>query len=269
MRIILLVMVIFSTSAQADTVDNTAQLGLLPHYCWGTQQIREISKDPVPIDQYEATYGESYHHFHHYCWALNAENIADRMTNEYLKKSKLAYALGDYKYFLDRATPDFPFLPDVYTSRARVFFKLKRNAEAVSDLRKAIELKPGYAAAYSQLSEYYQRTGDRKDAIKTLEDGLSNNRDPGITAYFIGRLKDLGSIYKGTPGSALPKEAEPGLGNKPEDQAEATNSAADKPSSSDEQTKMPEANSSASSVPKKNTPADKPAQSNPYCRFCP
>ena len=271
MRIFLLVLIIFSSSAWADMVENLSELALLPQYCRGADSIRRISKDTTPVEQYKAIYGYSYIHIHHYCFALNAENKALRMKPGD-RRVKLTYSLVDYKYVLDRAPPDFILLPEIYTSRARVFFTLKRDGEAVADLFKAIQLKADYSPAYARLSEYYQRIDDKSNAIKILEQGLSYTKNPTNTTFFIRRLEKLGIAYQGTPGSALPKEDDSAHDKKPGDLTEKTESAGNAQASQPDKTPLPATPSTENIIPDQtgqNTPADQPAKPNPYCRFCP
>ena len=272
MRFFLLVLIIFSSSAWADPVRDLSELALLPQFCRGTQQIRVISKDPRPIEQYMAIYGEAYKHLHHYCWALNTENNAFRISDDYLRKSKLTNSLADFKYFLDRAPPTFPLLPEVYTSRARILFKLKRNVEALMDLNKAIELKADYVPAYARLSDYYQGIGDKSNAIKSLEQGISHTKNPTNVTFFIRKLEKLGKTYQGTPGSALPKEDESAHDKKPGDLTEKKESDGNDQASVPDKTPLPATPSTENITPDptgKDTPVDQPAKPNPYCRFCP
>jgi hypothetical protein len=254
-------LVFFSSGVWADEVKTLAELALLPPYCKGTQAIRTLSKDPVPIERYMEIYGAAYYHMHHYCWALNTENNALRINDAFLRKSKLGYALDDYKYFIDRAPPSFPLLPEVYISRARVLFTLKRDDAAIADLNTAIRLKPEYSLPYARLSEYYQGIGDKSNAIQALERGIAHTRNPQNIAYFKAKLEKLGQPFQGVPGSALAEIA-----------AVPTSVPESAPSSSVDP--LP---ASAPGLGQ-NTPAVQPGQStpeqaadrpNPYCRFCP
>ena len=267
MRIIyLLFLPILIPAAWADQVESMSELALLPAYCRGTQQIRSISKDTTPIEQYMAIYGAAYYHFHHYCWALNAENNADKISDDYLRQSKLGSSLSDYQYFLDHAPPTFTLLPEVYTSRARVLFKLKRDDEAVKDLNTAIRLKPDYSVAYARLGDYYQRIGDKDDAIKILERGISYTRNPTNAAYFIAKLEKLGKPFQGVPGSAVQNEKDVAndYGKAPEKNGTASTQASQSDSAS---AVIPSENMSG--PPGQTIPADQAAQPKPYCRFCP
>ena len=251
-KIVLISFAIFSGIAAADQVKNQAELALLPPYCRGTQQLREISKDPKPIEEYLAIYGKPYSHLHHYCWALNAENKAWRISDKFLRESKLGQALGDIKYSLDRSGPDFVFLPEIYNSQARILFTLHRDPEAVLALNKAIAAKPDYVPAYLRLSDYFVDKGDKANAIKILEQGIDNTEKADA---LIKKLAKFGKTYQGVPGHARKKETPPDSpsGEKPNDGANpAENTPPDLP---------------VAGLPDTRTEADKKA--NPYCQFCP
>ena len=233
----------FSSSAWADAVRTQTELAMLPSYCSGVQQVRDISRDPVSLDQYMQMYGPSYGHFHHYCWALNSENNANAMFNKSAHDFELGNALNDIQYVLKNSSPDFVFLPDVYNSQARILFSLHRDSEAVLALEKAIELKPGYAPAVSRLSDYFAHIGDKGKAIKTLETGIDNTENAG---GLIKKLSALGVTYQGKPGSAIKK---------------------DEPVNDVLPTASPDAASPSSAVDA--APVGSKPANNPYCRFCP
>ncbi|MBU6995349.1 tetratricopeptide repeat protein [Ferrovum myxofaciens] len=251
MRIVFLVLAIFGFSAWADEIKDISELMMLPQYCRGTQQIRTISQDPTPIEQYEEIYGKSYHNLHHYCWALNSENKASMMSSRYLRESKLSYALADIKYVLDRSEPGFVFLPDIYNSQARILFSLHRDGEAVMALEKAIETKPDYVPAIARLSDYYVHIGNKGKAIKTLETGIENTENADA---LIKKLAVLGK----TPERRHIKEP-----------------VATSASEADQDTKPPSSapiDSATPATPAEMTPSapnNSGQQNDPYCRFCP
>lgn len=259
---------LFSATAVADEVTSMAELALLPPYCRGTQLIRNISKDPKPLEEYYAMYGMSYSHFHHYCWALNTENNAWKTSDTYLRKSKLGYALKDLQYSLDRSDPNFVFLPDIYNTKARLLFSLRRDTEAVLALHKAIEIKPDFVTAIARLSDYYADHGDKARAIKILETGIDNTEKAGT---LIKKLKKLGKTYQGTPGSARKKEAPPETTSPPPAEGSPT------PKNAVPEASKPVSGSNgdvAPIVPGDGSPSATPSSEapkppNPYCRFCP
>ena len=241
---------LFSTVARADQVRNAQELKLLPAYCQGTQQVRAISQDPRSVEEYIGIYGEAFRHLHHFCWALNAENNALRMRDQYLKTSKLNNALSDYKYFLDRAPDTFPLLPEVYINRSRVLFTLKRDGEGVADLKKAIQLMPEHYLAYARLADYQVRQDDKDNAIKTLIQGIDHTEN---AAPLIKRLERLGKTYEGVPGHASKKPA----------------SVESQASNTDTPKTTPDNPPPTTTVEPLDTRTEVEKKANPYCRFCP
>jgi tetratricopeptide (TPR) repeat protein len=246
-NIVLIALSVFSGLAAADQVENLTELALLPTYCRGTQQIRGISHDPKPIEEYLAIYGQPYYHLHHYCWALNTENKAGRISDRYLRESKLSYALGDIQYVLERSDPEFVFLPEIYNSQARILFTLRRDAEAVAALNKAIATKPDYVPAYLRLSDYLVDKGAKAEAIKILERGIDNTEN---ATALTKRLAKLGKTYQGVPGNKRKTDDAPAPVTPGKSESQAESSEAKTPSS---------------------IPAQSSEQSSkgPYCRFCP
>jgi len=194
MKRLLLFLGIFSCGvALADRVENAMELARLPAYCRGTQQIRSISHDPVPIETYMKRYGQAYYHLHHYCWALNSENKANTILDKQQRNSKLFYALGDIDYVIDRSQPNFLLLPEIYAGKARILFKLDRAPEAVGALYKAVQLKPDYWPASVRLSDYYKKQGDIKNARTILEKALE--KTPKSKAL-MKRIAELDAVKK-------------------------------------------------------------------------
>lgn len=234
----LLCLMLFSPASGAiEAVEDISELTLLPTYCRGTQQIRTISNDPKPFEEYVAIYGEAYHHLHHYCYALNSENKLPKIHDERYKQSELISILANIQYVLDRAPLTFSLIPDIYLSKARVLFKMERDVEAVGVLFKLTRIRPDYGPAYAQLGDYYQRIGDKHSALKFFEQGLIN----GVQAnaeFFIRKIKKIDKTYKIPPIKSPPKAAE-----------------ADTPAPAIAPASAPEASNQ-----------EKP---NPYCRFCP
>lgn len=256
------IFMLLSGGATADQVKSLSELALLPPYCAGTQQVRTVSKDPKPIAEYIAIYGQPYNHLHHYCWALNAENNAWRIRDRFLRKSKLGYALGDIQYVLDRSGPDFVLLPEILNTQARILFSLKRDSEAAIALNKAISIKPDYAQAYERLSDYYVDTGNKAQAIAILERGIGNTEK---ATRLIKRLAKLGKTYPGVPGDMRAVKSSEDDTTKVETvPANNENSAL-----SNSPPETMEQSSSSSGENKPPSAADTQPKSNPYCRFCP
>jgi tetratricopeptide (TPR) repeat protein len=182
-RLSLLVLVttsLLNETVHADlkyTIQSEAELLRLPAYCRGTQQIREISRDPIPISTYIQKYGPGYNHLHHYCWSLNQEYQAHSISDRAIARSWLRSAIGGIDYVLrNNHDPSFVFLPDIYVTRARILFQLEDDPNAVSALKKAIELRPSYVPAYSRLSDYYVEKGNTSEAVRILKQGIAKSK---------------------------------------------------------------------------------------------
>ena len=265
MRVVyLLLLALFSPASWAiDAVQDISELTLLPTYCKGTLQIRSISNDPKPIADYLALYGEAYIHMDHYCWALNSENKLPRIHDDNYRKSELISILGNIQYVLDRAPLTFILIPDIYISKARILLKMDRDVDAVGVLFKLTQIKPGYGPAYAQLGDYYQRIGDKHNAIKFYELGLINTNKAN-SKFFIKKIKKIDPAYKAPPVKDIPK-MDSSLQNT--DQL-IKDSAVSAPPNLPEQS--PQATPASPPIRDGTAPpANQPAKPNPYCRFCP
>jgi tetratricopeptide (TPR) repeat protein len=253
-----------TAQSHADRVTNERELTLLPEYCRGTQGIREIAKLPKSaVESYYKTYGETYHHLHHYCWALMSEYNAQKIPEKGPRNNKLHQAIRDIDYVLNKNPPDtFQPLAEIYTTRARILFKLDRPGEAAADLVKATNVRPAYPPAFAQLSDYYLKIGQRDKAIAVLEEGVAHHASP---TSLLRKLEKLGKPYQGAPGSALakpPQEAPT---------APADSAAVPGPNVQPAQAGPSEALPAATASPD-GAPAEPPrigTPENPYCRFCP
>lgn len=236
-------------------ISDMTELAALPAYCKGTQVTREVSHDPKPIEDYVAIYGHAYTHLHHYCWALNDENhdnYFDRM-------------LDNIKYVVDKAPLNFAMLPEIFITKARILFKAKRDTDALATLLQLTQIKPGYATAYAQLGDYFQRVGDKNSAIRYYEQGLIKTNKKNAD-FFIFKIKKLDENYK------APSIETPTISNGTSQQSStADHTTEDNTASSHRPDQTPTTPASApppaSTV--QNSSVEQPAKPNPYCRFCP
>ncbi len=220
-------------------VHDLTELALLPDYCKGTDQIRLVSNDSKPMAEYIAIYGEAFRSLHHYCWALNSENKLAKISDTTERQSEMRYILGNIQYVLERAPYTFSLLPEIYISKARILFKMKRDVEAVGVLFELTRLRPEYSQAYAQLGDYYLRIGDKDNAIRTYEQGYLNGSAANMN-FFIKKIRKLDKKYQ--PPARPVKPAEPA----PETPPDSTPAQQAQPASE---------------------PSGDPQ--HPYCRFCP
>jgi len=250
MRFALIISIIAMSELASADIKSIADVARLPPYCSGTQSIRNITKDPRPINDYIAIYGTPFIHLHHYCWALDRESTSWRVRDKTARDSQLRYALGDIQYVLDRSTPDFMLLPEILNTKARILFSLRRDGEAVAALNQAINTKNDYVEAYIQLSDYYVKRGDKTQAVKLLEQGIENTENAN---KLIKRLEKLGKSYQGTPGSARAQKETPRMTETKTETTEIVNTPVEP----------------ASATAPTPDQVQSPPPNNPYCRFCP
>ena len=152
--------------------------------------IRNFSKDPTPFNLYIKKYGASFAHLHHYCYALNDEYEADSISDPIRRHHRLAKdAIGDLDYVLsNNKDPNFFFLPEIYTAKARILFKLDDPKNALIWLRKAIDARPSYAPAYARLSDYYVAQGMKEEAIKILNQGIARSKRSDMLKQRLNKL---------------------------------------------------------------------------------
>lgn len=245
------------------------EVALLPPYCKGTQLIRQVSGDNTDIEVYKSQYGPEFWHLHHYCWALNAERkaimaplVADSSKGIPSRWSLLEFSRTNIDYFLKRSSDSFMFLPEILVTNARVLYQLDRKGEAIASLSKAIRIKKDYWPAYVQLSDYYRSIGNKKIAIKTLQDGLE--AIPG-NKRIIRRLKEFGVEPDSRFLAPLPAE------NSVDTQTTGHTRDSDQIIKKSGDTPNASTHSPANNLPEAEATPALPIgnKTNPYCRFCP
>jgi len=170
------------------------ELALLPKYCYHTQIFRQFApggSDQQEINRWYAALGETYHHLHHYCWAMMKTNRAVLLARDpKVKTFFLNDSLGEFDYVIEHSPTTFVLLPEILTKKAENLLLLDRAPLAINALERAIEVKPDYWPPYAKLADHYKEAGDVERARKTLQSGLAAN--PGATALS-RRLESLGS----------------------------------------------------------------------------
>ena len=119
---------------------------------------------------FENALGQSYVHYHHYCWGL----IYLRRAAGNPEKSRSNYnaAIQNFDYVIRNSTPDFPMLPEVFLRTGMTLRFLGEHARAATEYLKAVRAKPDYTPAYSALIDLHLDLGDTESAQRVLETGL-------------------------------------------------------------------------------------------------
>ena len=90
-----------------------------------------------------------------------------------------AYTLYEKKKYieafetLDNGIKEYPTHAQLYYYRALIYIAMNRNAAAIIDLQKTIELDPSQYMAYYQLGQTYEKINDERSALVAYEKFLS------------------------------------------------------------------------------------------------
>ena len=227
----------------------------LPPYC----KVRFKSGATSPEYQmWEKTLGKDFLHTHHYCAGVNFINRYYRARSQQDKLFNLRSAQGTLNYMVEKASPSYSLMPDVYLNLGVVYSLMNQPAQAITHFNKAIELNPRLPKAYSALSGYYAKTKQSAKALEIVTAGLRHNPD---TKSLQRRYRELGGKLP------YPEPVEP----TPAVEVEITKSeepATPTPISSS----VEPAASPTSTTPATAEPVAEPeigSPTNPYCRFCP
>jgi tetratricopeptide (TPR) repeat protein len=173
---------------------DSREVALLPRYCIHAKLFRNAvsgGNDQAEIDHWYAVMGATFDSMHHYCWALMETNRALLLAKD--KQARAFYlraAIDDIDYVLRYASRDFVLMPEILTKKGENLIKLGRGVEGVTELERAIEIKPDYWPPYADLSDYYESTGNVAKAREQLEKGLRFAPDAKALTR---RLADLDS----------------------------------------------------------------------------
>lgn len=154
-----------------------AELALTPAYCQDVQTMRygdAYSNTSPNAAKWVAQMGKGFWALHHYCWANINLIRADKPSVAPVDRQGMREgAIGDMEYVIHNTPPDFILLPEIYTRMGQVHLLLKHEPEAQASFAKARELKPDYWPAYFQWAQHLAAVGQKAQARKVLEDGLS------------------------------------------------------------------------------------------------
>jgi tetratricopeptide (TPR) repeat protein len=218
----------------------------LPPYC----KVRFKSGAQSPeYKMWEKTLGKDFLHTHHYCAGVNFINRYYRARSQQDKQFNLRSAQATLNYMVEKASPSYSLMPDVYLNLGVVYLLTNQTAQAVTHFNKAIELNPRQPKAYNALSDYYAKTKQSAKALEIVTTGLRHNPD----------IKSLQRRYTDLGGKLpYPEPFEPA-------------SAAEVQPVEQKEPAEP-ASSPASTAPAPVAPIAEPSigsPTNPYCRFCP
>jgi tetratricopeptide (TPR) repeat protein len=231
------------------------ELAALPRFCQVRLGAEGITIASPEFKMWAERLGNDFEHTHHYCLGLVGLSRYQRARSPQDKTHYLQSAVGDFSYMVRNAKPTYVLMSDVYLQRGLAYSLLKRNAEAIGDMYKALELNPRTAKGYNMLSDIYVGMNDKSRALDIVTTGLQNN--PSSTSLQ-ARYRALG----GKLPFPEPIEVVPGDAAKPGDaktgEGEARSEAIVGGPAAPTSTAV-----TAPAEPKKGPPK------NPNCRFCP
>lgn len=165
-----------SVSAQTGSGFTQNELRALPRVCLAQRFInRDLETPMVPAaerEQWANTLGQSFNHYHHFCWGL----VYMRRAATTPARSQFNYnsAVKNFQYVITNADKSFRLLPEVYLRKGMALRFLRDDAGAASEFLKAVKLKRDYSPAYAALVQLHIDLGDLEGARTVLETGLKN-----------------------------------------------------------------------------------------------
>ncbi|MBI3772186.1 MAG: tetratricopeptide repeat protein [Gammaproteobacteria bacterium] len=260
---VLLLVHMSAFGAQAFTVTRE-ELAMMPPYCTAFYG-KEVGLPESVTAPLNSTIPAGCPSLHHYCDGLKAMIRVDRNRTEsgfWLEASVRAFQSvlqGDW-------WASCPLRPEAYVNIGKAQLLQSRrtggsSGEAVTNLMKALELKPDYVPAYYALGDFYSDMGDQKKALSVVEDGLRYSpKSKGL----LRRFKALGGTVPPTPNVVTGASGSPDvIEDTPTEQQPSAAEDAVPPPAVSAVSEMPDSSSESPTSPKIGSP------SNPWCRFCP
>ena len=169
-----LVAALMSTSANALEPWTPTDLEMLslPSFC------KIKFKSPTSSPEYKMwvqTLGPDFMHTHHYCAGLNFLNRYYRSHSPQDKGFNLGSALNNFDYMVNHAAPTYSLMPDIYLNRGLTYSLMKRDAQAIADLNKSLEMNPHLVKTYNLLANYYEGAKQKQKALEIVTIGLQHN----------------------------------------------------------------------------------------------
>ena len=122
--------------------------------------------------------GPTFHHIHHYCWALgNMRRAQDPTIGEQARRGYYAGAIKDMQYVIARATPDFVLLPEIFLRMGQAAVGSGDVAVALEYFESSRRAKADYWPAYIEIARTNLSFGRRQAAEAALKAGLAASPD--------------------------------------------------------------------------------------------
>jgi tetratricopeptide (TPR) repeat protein len=170
---------------------NDLALAGLPEYC---RHALTFGGTKEGFTYWEQRLGGTFHHMHHYCWALGHLRKAtlDFKLSSGEKRHLYKVAVGDIDYVLGHAPDDYVLLPEILTRRGEALMRLKEFPAADASYARAIAARKDYWPAYIGYSDSLLAQGKHDRAIEVLSTGISQVADPRMLQRKLDELKRKG-----------------------------------------------------------------------------
>jgi tetratricopeptide (TPR) repeat protein len=250
----LLCLAALGAQAEESYGPSAEETRMLPPYCGG----------PGGGD-WKAILGPESGFNNHTCYGINFLNRYYRAKTSWQKRDYLQNALGDFNYSVNHLSPGFKLMPEIFYYRGLTYRLMDRQAEAMGDFLKSIQLDPKYSKAVAELADLYDRNlSNRKKALELVSEGLRHNP---ASRELRRRYDRLG----GKPPYPEPYAA-PLAQDSPKTEPEALvpipTPAPAAPTRPAAETPAP-ATATERAVGTPQQPATHGSPGNPWCRFCP
>jgi tetratricopeptide (TPR) repeat protein len=245
---------LLASPAFASFTPSPAEMAALPPYC-----AARFDENSAAFKTWRATMGSDFIHVHHYCAGLNFLNRAYGISSAKDRQGTLAGAVRNFDYVLTHTQPTFYLRADALMNRGIASSLMQKQAEAMQNLKQALEMNPKLVRAYVALADLYEKQKNRGKALDTVSEGLRQNPD---TRSLQRRYTELGGKLPYPAAAAAPTAAQ-------------TDSTAPAASAAPQAATPDTASPTAAPVPPVAAPPEAIAPqkigspTNPYCRFCP
>lgn len=227
---------------------------MLPPYCGG----------PGGGD-WKAILGPEIGFNNHTCYGINFLNRYYRAKTSWQKKQYLQNALGDFNYSVRHLSPGFKLMPEILYYRGLTYRLMGREAEAMGDFLKSIQLDPKYSKSVAELADLYARKlANPKKALELVTEGLRHNaasRELRRRYDRLGGKQPYPEPYAVPAAPDTPKSAPVPTPTPAQEAPAAPARSAAEPPPPATATERP-----AGTSPQPATPG---SPTNPWCRFCP
>lgn len=163
---------------------------LLPPYCRNQGNVAPNYFKPDSMEKWRSRLGTDYAHIHHYCWGIveiARFYKAGQAGNE--RKFQLTEAVSDILFSIERSTPEFVLLPEMYTKLGEAYLGLRDDKNAEIAFKKAWEANPGYWPPYVWWSQRLLKQGKVREALAIAEEGKRNAPDSKSLDKLIEEIK--------------------------------------------------------------------------------